>query len=557
MALPLLLAGPILRRVESNLVTVWLALSEPAKVSLVVYEGIAVAAGRDPVPHQHARGHVAARRQAAPRARHRRASPRPPARACSPTPSTPTTSRSSPAAPPTTWRRCNMLRDATPPRTRPTATPTSPSATSPTSSRASRPCPSKLTDVRILYGSCRLPSCRDPDALAYVDDYIHDHVQDPRSRPHQLILGGDQVYADDVDTLMMIGLIELAGELIGVNNPSDPTERNARRAAPRRQGPAPHRRRPATPTRSTRPRRTRRTPRTPASPRPTAGCPPTPRRSHPATASSSPSAPRSSRARTARNHVLSFGEFAALYLLVWSNACWTNEIPGTTFVPDATTDTYGDDPATVEVDLEADAEEPHRPAPARVPRARLRAPLPAARPVGQTRQAHGRPEGEGRGARGAQAPAGACAAATRSTPSSCVGLPKVQRALANVPTYMMLDDHEITDDLFLSPTWRDRVLSSSRSACRCSTTACSPTPCSRTGATTRCATTAGCPPSCAPGPSSCSRPAPPPARRRRRSSGCRCCSATTCATTPTASAASAAPTRRSTGTSPSTRRPTG
>ncbi len=67
-----------------------------------------------------------------------------------------------------------------------------------------------------------MPSCRDPDALAYVDDYIHDHVQDPRTRPHQLILGGDQVYADDVDTLMMIGLIGLAGEIIGLVNPGDP-----------------------------------------------------------------------------------------------------------------------------------------------------------------------------------------------------------------------------------------------------------------------------------------------------------------------------------------------
>jgi hypothetical protein len=37
-------------------------------------------------------------------------------------------------------------------------------------------------------------------------------------------------------------------------------------------------------------------------------------------------------------------------------------------------------------------------------------------------------------------------------------LPKVQRALANVPTYMVLDDHDVTDDYFLNPMWRDRVL---------------------------------------------------------------------------------------------------
>ena len=38
------------------------------------------------------------------------------------------------------------------------------------------------------------------------------------------------------------------------------------------------------------------------------------------------------------------------------------------------------------------------------------------------------------------------------------GLPKVRRALANVPTYMIFDDHEVTDDWYLSPIWRDRVL---------------------------------------------------------------------------------------------------
>lgn len=37
------------------------------------------------------------------------------------------------------------------------------------------------------------------------------------------------------------------------------------------------------------------------------------------------------------------------------------------------------------------------------------------------------------------------------------GLPLVRRALANVPTYMIADDHEITDDWYFSRQWRDRV----------------------------------------------------------------------------------------------------
>ncbi len=37
-------------------------------------------------------------------------------------------------------------------------------------------------------------------------------------------------------------------------------------------------------------------------------------------------------------------------------------------------------------------------------------------------------------------------------------VPRVARALANVATYMVFDDHEITDDWYLSKRWRSRVL---------------------------------------------------------------------------------------------------
>src|SRR4030095_772406 len=37
------------------------------------------------------------------------------------------------------------------------------------------------------------------------------------------------------------------------------------------------------------------------------------------------------------------------------------------------------------------------------------------------------------------------------------GLAKVRRVLANIPTYMMFDDHDFTDDWNLNPLWYDRV----------------------------------------------------------------------------------------------------
>ncbi len=38
-----------------------------------------------------------------------------------------------------------------------------------------------------------------------------------------------------------------------------------------------------------------------------------------------------------------------------------------------------------------------------------------------------------------------------------LGQPKVRRALANVPTYMIFDDHDVTDDWNLNPEWCKRV----------------------------------------------------------------------------------------------------
>src|SRR4029450_6953685 len=37
-------------------------------------------------------------------------------------------------------------------------------------------------------------------------------------------------------------------------------------------------------------------------------------------------------------------------------------------------------------------------------------------------------------------------------------VPRVARALANTATYMIFDDHEVTDDWYMSQSWRSRVL---------------------------------------------------------------------------------------------------
>jgi hypothetical protein len=41
------------------------------------------------------------------------------------------------------------------------------------------------------------------------------------------------------------------------------------------------------------------------------------------------------------------------------------------------------------------------------------------------------------------------------------GLPKVRRALANIPNYMICDDHEITDDWYITQNWVNQVMADS------------------------------------------------------------------------------------------------
>ncbi len=91
--------------------------------------------------------------------------------------------------------------------------------------------PPQLTDLRILHGSCRRPGHvyesgqgkLSFDGLAWVDDLILEwrrgtpttQALDANVRPHQLFLTGDQIYADDVEAPMLVMLNLLANRLIG------------------------------------------------------------------------------------------------------------------------------------------------------------------------------------------------------------------------------------------------------------------------------------------------------------------------------------------------------
>ncbi|NJM48558.1 MAG: hypothetical protein HC860_22270 [Alkalinema sp. RU_4_3] len=58
--------------------------------------------------------------------------------------------------------------------------------------------PEDLNDLRILHGSCRKLHDHDLDALPIIDQMIAEAADRPNLRPHQLFFTGDQIYGDEV-----------------------------------------------------------------------------------------------------------------------------------------------------------------------------------------------------------------------------------------------------------------------------------------------------------------------------------------------------------------------
>lgn len=66
---------------------------------------------------------------------------------------------------------------------------------------------------RLLHGSCRKPHYQGPDGLAHVDGWLERHLDTPDARPRWLLLTGDQVYADDVAGPMLAAIHALIRRL--------------------------------------------------------------------------------------------------------------------------------------------------------------------------------------------------------------------------------------------------------------------------------------------------------------------------------------------------------
>ncbi len=315
--LPLILAGPILRRVEANAVSVWLALKEDLPVTLRVF---------DPD------GNVA----------------------MASTPSRPfrigdhlwlvvVTARPTgdPLSPGVLYEYDVQVGDRGRLATEgvlSSATYTVDLAYPGHSYPAFRLPAADAAGLRLAHASCRKPHGSWPDALAHLDRVLEGGPDD-ETRPQQLFLTGDQIYADDVADALLHLIRDRATALLGWTETAPVTL-------------------------------------DPASLRPGARGKMT-RELCRLTANSG----------ARKSHLLFFEEFALMYLFAWSDVLWPQSLPKAEAVYQG-----GEAPSTFYEECTA-----------------LRA--------------------------------------FKDT------LPKVRRLLANIPSYMIFDDHEITDDWYLDAEW--------------------------------------------------------------------------------------------------------
>lgn len=214
--------------------------------------------------------------------------------------------------------------------------------------------PERIEELRLLHGSCRKPHGMGLDGLAPLDSILcRAAAGGEERRPHQLVMSGDQIYADDVAEPMLELAMDVGETLVGRReNPPSPMQQWPEALAPGR--------------------------------RREVVC-------APGLAAFTTDTPD--------NHLIRFCEYVGMYLLTWSPVLWPSEDKLRRFLGKPP----GKTPRRI---LEADP---------RNDRDRLW-------------QFH-------------------------------TTLPQVRRALANIPTYMIFDDHDVTDDWNLNGDWCRAVYS--------------------------------------------------------------------------------------------------
>ena len=325
---PRVLAGPVLRKVTPESVTVWLATRKPGKVTLKVFVATDSARLLEGARHTVALGSnlhlvaVTARRQP-------------------------------PAAPliENVIYRYQLTFDFDDNLSTDLATATGnaqlayPPYTQPTFCLP----PADVNNLRILHSSCRIPHGNGRDCLPIVSEMIAQTAKTPLQRPHQLLLMGDQIYADDVGAAFLLLLTDAANTLLGWKETLP----------------------------------------VPGGPKHADQLPPFARRDMLDDAGFT--------SEDLDSHLMALGEYLCMYLFVWSDVLWSS-----TNIP-----TWGDVVDTLKASLGGYL--------GKFQNTLTTKHDSIVSDIAQVQLFH-------------------------------TSLPEVRRALANIPTYMICDDHEVTDD---------------------------------------------------------------------------------------------------------------
>ncbi len=232
-----------------------------------------------------------------------------------------------------------------------------------------------IDDLRIIHGSCRKPHGGETDALRHLDVLIEETNNDPVERPQLLCLTGDQIYADECTDLMLYMIKDAADHLVGIeeelpgNIPVEDLLPGNRQKVNDSIGF-------------------------------TSGA--------------------------ARSHLFKLSEFYMMYMFVWSPELWDDEFP--TFE-----ELYQGQ------DRNYDTEEIYKES---VEEYKEKFGVTPIKPITSYTTGDGNYYNT----------------TTQKTAAFRNTLPFIRKALANIPSYMIFDDHEITDDLFIHQEWTENAL---------------------------------------------------------------------------------------------------
>jgi hypothetical protein len=216
--------------------------------------------------------------------------------------------------------------------------------------------PEEIDRLKIVHGSCRKPHGKDRDALAILDSLIENAAESPDDRPHQLFLTGDQIYGDDVADPLLQSATELGNILLGWEEklPLEYLDLTIVSTTAKQLQPG--------------------------------------KRSQITRTQAGLTAGLHKKAKNAKSHLLSFGEYCAVYLLSWSQVFWLESFP-----------------------------------------------KPTERNLTKKEAKSWRKEVD-------------------ELKVFVNTLWKVRRSLANIPTYTIFDDHDVSDDWNLNQAWCLQVL---------------------------------------------------------------------------------------------------